>query len=110
MLQKVNIEYQRAKEAYLQGADTLGEYVKNKEKYLPIIEGLKQEIIQLEDTVGVGTDRVTWDKAYEDAIKKFLEMPTPEDKRKVKMILLRIIETIEFQKKPFSVKIKYKLL
>lgn len=110
MVQKMSTEFQRAKEAYLQGVDTLREYVKNKEKYLPIIEGLQGEIAQLEKMVGVSTDRLAWDKAYEEAIKKFQEMPTPEDKSKVKVILSRIIDTIEFEKKPFSVKINFRVL
>lgn len=98
----------RATEAYMKEIDSLEEYARNKSQLLPVIEQLKGEV------AGLKARRkkpavLSWRKVYENALQRFLECPTPEDKKKVKVILSRLIERVEFKKKPLSIKIFYKL-
>ncbi|MBI3379353.1 recombinase family protein [Candidatus Gottesmanbacteria bacterium] len=109
-LQKVESEFTRAKTAYQQGVDTLEEYSENKNKYVPLIERYRREIGELEKQLHDQGKMPNLSKTFERVIKRFLEIPSPEDKRKVKVILNRIIGKIEFNKKPLQVVIHFKAL
>ena len=107
-LRKLLREYNRVNKAYRKGIDTLEEYAKNKSQLLPVIEELKRDITDLRSKTKQSL-ALDWRKAYKDTLQRFLNCPTSEDKQKVKVILSRLIERIEFKRKPFSIKIFYRL-
>lgn len=105
---KTQQEYQRTIDAYQKGIDTIEEYAVNKDKYFPIIARYTQDI-QILERKSSHEGTFDWDIAYEETIKRFLNTPTLEDKKKVKSILTKIIDRIEFRRNPRSIYIKYKI-
>lgn len=101
-------EYGRISEAYRKGVDSLKEYAENKDRLLPAIKELNCEITKLKAKIKQPL-ALNWRKAYRDSLRRFLNYPTSEDKHKVKVILSRFIERVEFKRKPRSIKIFYKL-
>lgn len=108
VLKNLKKTYERVLYAYRSGIDSIEEYAKNKENLLPQIETLELEYLKLKDSKKT-LPIFSWNKQYENAINKFLTSPTEEDKIKIKIILSRLIERIEFKKNPLSIKIFYKI-
>ena len=102
------IAYDRAVIAYQKGIDSIEDYAKNKKDLSPIINTLNHEIQNLESKTK-NNSSLLWEKPYEIALKRFLECPTPKDKRKVKSILNQLIEKVEFKKDPRNIKIYYRI-
>lgn len=109
LLTNSNKELQRAKEAYLRDIDTISDYAKNKERYEPIITSLTSEATEIEKKIANTAGALSWNNSYKEAVSRFMTQPTEEDKKKIKYILSQIVETIEFKKKPFSIKINYRV-
>jgi site-specific DNA recombinase len=101
-------QFDRVNKAYKEGIDTLEEYAKKKGELLPQIEDAKNNLIVLKSKVQ-NNRNVTWQDEYQKTIQNFLNIPTLEHKRKVKLILNKLIDRVEFRKKPKSVRIYYKL-
>lgn len=105
----LNNQFIRISEAYNKGIDTLEEYATKKKELLPLIETTRNEVTELEGKVK-SIPQLTWNDKYELAVRKFLDHPNMEDKKEVKTILNRLIDTIEIKAKPkpFHIKINYK--
>lgn len=50
-----------------------------------------------------------WNNLYKEALTRFIDCPTEGDKGKVKQIINKMVDKVEFRKKPFSVKVFYKV-
>ena len=74
---------------------------------MPVLDSLKKEVNELHTKVK-DPIKLNWEDAFQEAIVRFREHHTEEDKQKVKLILSRLIDRVEFRKKPFSVKVFYK--
>ena len=105
-LQNLLKQFDRLNKAYREGVDTLEEYSKNKAELLPILEKLRNETDELRIKVK-NPVKLNWEDAYKEALVRFREHSTKEYKQKVRLILSRLIERVEFRKKPFSVKVVY---
>ena len=100
-------QFSRINKAYMEGIDTLEEYSNKKSEILPEIETLKQEIQELSSKIK-NPIKLSWRGAYEEALKRFMEYPNKDDMQKARLTLSRLIDRVEFRKKPFSVKVFYK--
>lgn len=108
LLGKASTGLERANRAYLSGADSLEEYTKNKSELVLKIGTCQKEIRELKEKIKIPA-KIRWNKAYEVALEKFGTFDTPQAKRQVRTILNKLIERVEFRKKPFYIKFYYKL-
>lgn len=108
VLKNLKKTYERVLYAYRSGIDSIEEYAKNKESLLPKIRALEIDYLELKDSEKTLLT-FSWNKHYENVINKFLTSPTEGDIMKIKTILSRLIEKIEFKKKPLSIKILYRI-
>lgn len=100
-------QFDRIKEAYLEGVDELAEYESKKNELVPQIESIKEDIGELEDKIK-DPGGLDWEEEYEEVLRRFEKHPSKEEKQKVRTILARLIERVEFRNKPFSVKLFYR--
>lgn len=95
----------RASDAYLAGEFNLEEYSKEKKELIPRISQLELEIEQLRNNPSRERDKIIPD--YVEIVEKIRKEYEKGNIKNLQLLLRKIIEKIEFQKKPVNVKITF---